>query len=427
MDTRTRSLSAGRPCTKGGGAPHRYLCRRYRSDPPKRSRSEATPACLAPGGREGGRKDLDGGSISLGAGIDASIDVFGGWVEKKPFDPLGTEACGFHRYLDENVSMDRSRSADGHRDLRRERERRGGRATNAAMATCTRVYLDVAVAKRSLGRIVVVLRDDVVPKTCENFRKLCVGGPEASATYRGTRFHRIIPGFMCQGGDYERGDGTGGQSAFGGKFQDENFVLRHERAGVLSMANAGPNTNGSQFFITTVATPWLDGKHVVFGHVESGMEVVRAMEGLGNADGKPKKRVHIVDCGVLEAENVKAITKGDEGIKETQQERAETLGKIGERRDGDAAAQDDGIQSEMVGKDTEEAQDVDLESMNPRQRKFFELRLKLNQARNLNSKAVIAEKQRSENPGREQAEQKRKVSVTRASILPWTGECVCVC
>lgn len=294
------------------------------------------------------------------------------------------------------------------------------------MATCTRVYLDVAVAKRSLGRIVVVLRDDVVPKTCENFRKLCVGGPEAPATYRGTRFHRIIPGFMCQGGDYERGDGTGGQSAFGGMFQDENFVLRHERAGVLSMANSGPNTNGSQFFITTVATPWLDGKHVVFGHVESGMEVVRAMEGLGNADGKPKKRVHIVDCGVLEAENTKAVTKGDKEIKETQQERAETLEREGKKRDGDIAAHDDGIQSETVGKEIEEAQGVDLESMNPRQRKFFELRLKLNQARNLNSKAVIAEKQRSENPGREQAEQKRKVSVTRSSILPWMCECVCV-
>lgn len=287
----------------------------------------------------------------------------------------------------------------------------------AAMAKRTRVYLDVAVAKRTLGRVVVVLRDDVVPKTCENFRKLCEGAPGVRATYRGTRFHRIIPGFMCQGGDYERGDGTGGQSAFGGKFEDENFVLRHERAGVLSMANAGPNTNGSQFFITNDATPWLDGKHVVFGHVEAGMEVVRAMEGMGNADGKPKKRVHIVDCGVLDPEPVEPVgVKGtDRG--ETQRNNAGTSDRNVEGVKTTTEGGDNGPQADPVEERPGEAQEVDLESMNPRQRKFFELRLKLNQARNLNNKAVVAEKQRSENPGREQAEQKRKVSRGRGTDL----------
>lgn len=160
-----------------------------------------------------------------------------------------------------------------------------------------RVFFDMTADGESLGRIVIELRTDVVPKTAENFRALCTG--EKGISYKGSPFHRVIPDFMCQGGDITRGDGTGGQSIYGRRFDDENFTLQHTEPGILSMANAGPNTNGSQFFITTVVTEWLNNHHVVFGKVVEGMDVVKEIEKLGNRSGRTSKDIRVADCGQL--------------------------------------------------------------------------------------------------------------------------------
>jgi peptidylprolyl isomerase len=172
------------------------------------------------------------------------------------------------------------------------------------MSDNPKVFFDIAIKGQSAGRIVFELFADVVPITAENFRALCTGekGKGKSGKplhFKGSIFHRVIPEFMLQGGDFTNGNGTGGESIYGEKFADENFTLKHTAPGLLSMANAGKNTNGSQFFITTVKTSWLDGKHVVFGKVIEGMDLVQTIEGYGSQSGKTSATVSIADCGQL--------------------------------------------------------------------------------------------------------------------------------
>lgn len=177
-------------------------------------------------------------------------------------------------------------------------------STTATAADNPKVALDVTIDGKPAGTLTLELFADVVPKTAENFLALCTGekGTGKSGkplSYAGSPFHRIIPGFMIQGGDFTRGNGTGGESIYGEKFADENFKLRHTGPGILSMANAGPNTNGSQFFITVAATPWLDGKHVVFGKVVDGMDVLKKMEEQGTQSGRPRSEVTLASCKKL--------------------------------------------------------------------------------------------------------------------------------
>ncbi|KAK8084830.1 Peptidyl-prolyl cis-trans isomerase D [Apiospora hydei] len=177
----------------------------------------------------------------------------------------------------------------------------------------SKVFFDITIGKKAAGRVTFELYDDIVPKTTENFRALCTGEKGLGKSgkplhYKGSIFHRVIKQFMIQGGDFTEGNGTGGESIYGEKFDDENFEKKHDRPFLLSMANAGPGTNGSQFFVTTVATPHLDNKHVVFGEVRSGKSVIRQVENLRTEGGdKPTQDAIIADCGELTGAAAEAV------------------------------------------------------------------------------------------------------------------------
>ncbi|CAM9181699.1 unnamed protein product [Discosporangium mesarthrocarpum] len=215
------------------------------------------------------------------------------------------------------------------RDIERENKLEAARVKTEkrkALSHNPKVFMDIEIADgtgpesrlkkgKKVGRIVVELFSNVVPETAENFRALCTGEKPRGASgfplsYLGNIFHRIIPKFMAQGGDITREDGSGGESIYGPTFADESFQLKHDRPGLLSMANSGRNTNNSQFFLTFAELPWLDLKHVVFGKVIEGMEIVRQIEDCGTTSGEPVRRVQIGDCGQLE-EEVQVEDRGD--------------------------------------------------------------------------------------------------------------------
>eukprot|EP01080_Neovahlkampfia_damariscottae_P001913 gene1913-1053_t len=245
------------------------------------------------------------------------------------------------------------------------------------------VFLDIAIGDKKIGRIIIHLFTEITPKTCENFRALCTGEKGIGKNfgkplhYKNSTFHRVIKDFMIQGGDFSHGNGTGGESIFSAKFDDENFTIKHHRPFMVSMANAGKNTNGSQFFITTKRCPFLDGKHVVFGQVIDGMEVVKMIEDV-QVDlerSKPLQDVTIIDCGEMKIEDDKSSDSEQEKkmkkkLKKEKKElkrkkREEKMKKIQAQIDQLTKLQDSGEKSEEDKEEQEEIQqNIDTISIN---------------------------------------------------------------
>eukprot|EP00954_Amorphochlora_amoebiformis_P005150 405462-Amorphochlora_amoeboformis.AAC.1 len=269
-----------------------------------------------------------------------------------------------------------------------------------------KVFFDINIGGKPAGRMVFELFKDSCPKTCENFRCLCTGEKGYGVTtrkklhFKNTIFHRVIKGFMAQGGDFSKSDGTGGESIYGGTFRDENFLNRHFGPGMLSMANCGPNTNGSQFFITFRSTPHLNDKHVVFGRLVENLELLRRIEqAKTDSRDRPVVDITIAECGMLTEEAAPAP-------KEANEEEID-LGIDSDDDDDDdeeskkAAASSSSTRKPSDGGKSKDEEDEDLEAiaakmkgMSARQRKMFELKLKLNQSRKVNRRQAAEEKKR---------------------------------
>ncbi|KAG6447965.1 hypothetical protein O3G_MSEX005268 [Manduca sexta] len=217
-------------------------------------------------------------------------------IKEGSIRPVWSDDSWLQKHAGETLKLDKDAADDA--DMEKTEAASNGIPAKPAEKRNPQVYFDVTVNRQEIGRIIMMLRADIVPRTAENFRALCTH--EKGFGYQGSSFHRIIPEFMCQGGDFTNHNGTGGKSIYGNKFEDENFTLKHTGPGILSMANSGPNTNGSQFFLCTAKTEWLDGKHVVFGHVIAGMDVVKKMERFGSKGGSVSAKVVISNCGELQ-------------------------------------------------------------------------------------------------------------------------------
>ena len=281
-------------------------------------------------------------------------------------------------------------------------------SSSSSTTTNPNVYLDISIGNIK-GRLVITLFNDIVPKTSENFRCLCTGEKGRGLHYKGSRFHRIISGFMAQGGDITKGDGTGGESIYGKKFNDENFNIKHTSAGYLSMANAGPNTNGSQFFILFKATPHLDGRHVVFGKVTEGIELLKVLEKV-LTDNKdcPRHDVIITDCGQIHNDdsNTQTTTSTIDKKSSSSNSSSSSSKQNDVINDSTKNEKDDNIMSSSSSSNIEEKGTDDIKTMSAEdiehatmemtdvQKRLFKLRMKINQGRKANRDEVEEEYKR---------------------------------
>lgn len=264
------------------------------------------------------------------------------------------------------------------------------------MPSNPRVFMDVRIGNEDKGRMEFELFADTTPRTAENFRCLCTGEQGISKrtgrrlAYKNSIFHRIIPGFMAQGGDFENADGTGGESIYGKTFGDENFLRKHIGPGMLSMANCGKNTNGSQFFITFKTTSHLNGKHVVFGRLVKGMDVLRALESVHTNRDRPVNDCVIFNCGEVGKAPI-FIPSNDKVADAKKNPDVQNDEEIDLGEDDDSDSDGEQQQQQQQGQDTQAEAQKDVSEMTPRERKLFELRLRLNKARKDNKREAREE------------------------------------